>query len=97
MGGGSGAAPGVLAGGGQAVGPNAAAAARRRRRAGGVRFAVGTDYGPRGRDSEQQLAADAPSGPWSRRRRAARVTPRARGAVPRQPSRVLLEGGNTEP
>ena len=24
-------------------------------------------------------------------------TPRARGAVPRQPSRVLLEGGNTEP
>ena len=98
MGGGSGAAPGVLAGGGQAVGPNAAAAARRRRRAGSVRFAVGTDYRPWGRDSEQQLAADAPGGPWSRRRRAARVTPRASGAVPRRPSCVRPdEGGDIEP
>ena len=89
-----GAAPGVLAGGGQAVGPNAAAAVRRRRRAGDVRFAAGTDYGPRGRDCGQQLAADAPGGPWSRRRRAARVTPRASGTVPRRPSRVRTnEGG----
>ena len=98
LGGGGGAAPSVLAGGGQTAGPNAAAAAGRRRRAGGVRFAAGTDYGPRGRDSEQQLAADAPGGPWSRRRRAARVTPRASGAVPRRPSRVCPdEGGGIEP
>ena len=83
----------MLVGGGQAVGPNAAAAASRSRRAGGVRFALGTDYGPQGRDSEQQLAADAPGGPWSRRRRAARVTPRASGAVPRRPARVRPDEG----
>ena len=51
------------------------------------------------KDSQQQLAADAPGGPWSRRRRAARVTPRARGAVPRRPSRVRTqeEGGDIGP
>ena len=84
----------MLAGGGQAVGPNEAAAARRKRRAGGVRFAARIDYVPRGCDSRQQLAADALGGSWSRRRQAARVTPRARGAVPRRPSRVRTsEGG----
>ena len=89
----------MLAGGGQAVGPNAAAAATRQQRAGGVRFAAGTDYGTRGRDSRQQLAADAPREPWSRRRRAAWVTPRASGAVPRRPSRVRTdeEGGDIGP
>ena len=74
LGGNSSAAPSYMpVGGGQAVSPNVVAAARRQRRAGGIHFAVGTDYMPQGCDSQRQLAADAPGGPWSRQRQAAQV------------------------
>ena len=88
----------AMAGRGQAAGPNAVAVAKRQQQAGGVHFAVGTNYRPQGRDSEQQLVADAPGSLWSWWQWAAWVTLRASGAVPCQPSCVRLDGGgNIEP
>ena len=61
-----------------------------------MQFSPRTDFAPRGRRCDHQLAADGLDGPWTRRRRAARVTARASGAVPRQPVRVAAGGGSRD-